>query len=51
MKIKNKLPKCFRAEAVKNGIRICIECGSTLTVYDDDKLKCTECETTKHFQQ
>ena len=51
MKIKNKLPKCFRAETVKNGIRICIECGSTLTLYDDDKLKCTECGMTKHFQQ
>ena len=51
MKIKSKLPKYFKRETVQDGIRICIECGSTLISYEVDKLKCKECGTTKHFQQ
>lgn len=51
MKIKSKLPKRFKRKTVQDGIRICIECGSTLILYEVDKLKCKECGVTKHFQQ
>jgi len=51
MKIKSKLLKQFKRETIQDGIRICIECGSTLISYKVDKLKCKECGATKHFQQ
>ena len=35
---------------VDPGIRICIVCGSTLTVIDEETLICKECGETRYFE-
>ena len=39
-----------KSKIVNPGIRICIVCGSTLTVIDEETLTCKECGETRYFE-
>ena len=43
--------KKFKRQTINQGVRICIDCGSILTLVDNTKLKCKECGATKKINK
>ena len=43
--------KKFKKQTINQGVRICIDCGSILTLVDDTELKCKECGATKKINK
>ncbi len=50
-KLKSKMIKKFKRQTINQGVRICIDCGSILTLVDNTKLKCKECGATKKINK
>ncbi len=50
-KLKNMMIKKFKRQTINQGVRICIDCGSILTLVDNTKLKCKECGATKKINK
>jgi len=50
-KLKSMMIKKFKKQTINQGVRICIDCGSILTLVDDTELKCKECGATKKINK
>jgi len=50
-KLKSMMIKKFKRKTINQGVRICIDCGSILTLVDNTKLKCKDCGATKKIHK
>lgn len=50
-KLKSKLVKKLKGKTVNHDIRICIDCGSTIILIDEKKLRCKECGTVRRINK
>ncbi len=50
IKIKNKMLSGLGRKTVKTGIRICVECGSTLISMEKNKISCKDCGSQRRFK-
>jgi len=50
-KLRSKIIKKFKGQTINQGVRICIDCGSILTLVDNTKLKCQECGVTRRINK
>lgn len=51
MRIKCKLIEKLQRKTINQGIRICVDCGSILTLMDQTKIRCRECGSTRRINK
>ncbi len=50
-KLKSKLVKKLTKKTINEGVLICIDCGSILTLMEKTRLKCKECGATRRINK